>query len=107
MATPLLAETPAVLASIWAFYTELPELLRAFIQAGIMILVVMSMAGYAVLAERKICSYIHGRHGPNRTVLPIVGAIPVIGPLVQKLGLCQPIADGGKFVATSASPPST
>ncbi len=94
----LLAESTGLLASIWAFYTDLPDLLRAFIQAGVMILVVMSMAGYAVLAERKICSYIHGRHGPNRTVLPILGAIPVIGPLVQKLGLCQPMADGGKFL---------
>ena len=36
--------------------------------------------------------------GPNRTVLPIIGSIPLIGPLFRGLGIFQPLADGLKFL---------
>ena len=45
-----------------------------------MISVVMGIAAYSVLAERKVSSWIQGRVGPNRTTLPIIGAIPFIVP---------------------------
>jgi len=60
--------------------------------------VVMGIAAYSVLAERKISSWIQGRLGPNRPTLPIIGAIPVIGPFLTRLGLFQPMADGLKFL---------
>lgn len=63
-----------------------------------MILAVMSIAGYSVLAERKIAAWIQGRPGPNRTALPIIPAIPLIGPFLVRLGIFQPLADGGKFL---------
>lgn len=63
-----------------------------------MIIVVMSLAGYSVLAERKIASWIQGRIGPNRTAFPGLSAIPVIGPLLVNLGIWQPLADGLKFL---------
>ena len=54
----------------------------------------MTMAGYSVLAERKVSAWMQGRVGPNRTVLPLVGSIPIIGRFLQGLGIFQPLADG-------------
>jgi len=66
--------------------------------AFMMVGAVMTMAGYSVLAERKVSAWMQGRVGPNRTVLPFVGHIPVLGPLLQGLGIFQPLADGLKFL---------
>ena len=66
--------------------------------ALMMIGAVMTMAGYSVLAERKVSAWMQGRVGPNRTVLPIIGSVPVIGPFLQGLGIFQPLADGLKFL---------
>ncbi len=60
--------------------------------------VVMSLAGYSVLAERKVCAWMQGRVGPNRTALPFVAAIPLVGPFLRNLGIFQPMADGLKFL---------
>jgi len=60
--------------------------------------VMMGIAAYSVLAERKVSSWIQGRVGPNRTTLPFIGAIPILGPLMTRLGLFQPVADGLKFL---------
>ena len=72
-------------------------LLKVF-YALMMIGAVMTMSGYSVLAERKVSAWMQGRVGPNRTVLPFVGSIPLIGPLLKGLGLFQPLADGLKFL---------
>lgn len=63
-----------------------------------MIVVVMTLAGYSVLGERKVSSFIQGRVGPNRTKPPIIGDIPLIGPLLTRLGIFQLPADGLKFL---------
>ena len=63
-----------------------------------MIVVVMTIAGYSVLAERKVSSLIQGRVGPNRTSLPLIGALPLIGPFLTRLGVFQLPADGLKFL---------
>ena len=73
-------------------------LLLKCIFAFLMVSVVMSMAGYSVLAERKVSAWMQGRVGPNRTVLPFVSHIPIIGPLFRGLGMFQPLADGLKFL---------
>jgi NADH-quinone oxidoreductase subunit H len=70
------------------------KVIAAFMMVG----AVMTMAGYSVLAERKVSAWMQGRVGPNRTVLPIIGSIPLIGPFLQGLGIFQPLADGLKFL---------
>lgn len=67
-------------------------------KALILISVVMACAGYAVLLERKVAAAIQGRPGPNRTQIPILGNLPVIGRIITRLGLFQPAADGLKFL---------
>ena len=66
--------------------------------ALLMIGAVMTMAGYSVLAERKVSAWMQGRVGPNRTVLPLVGHIPFLGSFLRGLGMFQPLADGLKFL---------
>ena len=78
---------------------ELMQLLALkVIYALLMVSVVMTIAGYTVLAERKVSAWMQGRVGPNRTVLPIIGFIPIIGPFLRNLGIFQPLADGLKFL---------
>ena len=64
---------------------------------GVVFLAVLPMVAYSVLAERKISAWIQDRVGPNRTALPFVHKIPVIGPFLISLGIFQPIADGLKL----------
>ncbi len=62
------------------------------------IMLVMCFAGLSVVAERKVCAYIQGRYGPNRTAIPVVAAVPLIGNFLKKNGLMQLVADGLKFL---------
>ena len=59
--------------------------------------VLMTFVAYSVLAERKISAWIQDRVGPNRTALPFIPKIPIIGPWLVSLGIFQPIADGLKL----------
>ncbi len=67
-------------------------------QALAVVVVLMTFCAYAVLAERKVSAWIQGRVGPNRTTLPVIGSIPVIGTFLTRLGIFQPVADGLKFL---------
>ena len=51
---------------------------------------VMTMAGYSVLAERKVSAWMQGRVGPNRTVLPMIGSIPFAGRFLRLLVFFNP-----------------
>ncbi len=77
---------------------EFTQFLLIVAQGLAVIVVLMSLCAYAVLAERKVAAWIQGRVGPNRTTLPIIGSIPLIGPFLTRLGLFQPAADGLKFL---------
>ncbi len=77
---------------------EFSSILLKVLFALIMIVVVMTLAGYSVLIERKVSSWVQGRVGPNRTTIPWIHAIPVIGPFLTRLGIFQPLADGLKFL---------
>ncbi len=77
---------------------EFTTLLIIIAQGLAVIAVLMTFCSYAVLAERKVSAWIQGRVGPNRTTLPVIGAIPIIGPILTRLGVFQPMADGLKFL---------
>jgi NADH-quinone oxidoreductase subunit H len=74
------------------------ELMWMVAKGLILISVVMGFAAYAVLLERKVAAYIQGRPGPNRTQIPLLGGLPIIGPILTRLGVFQPAADGLKFL---------
>jgi NADH-quinone oxidoreductase subunit H len=61
----------------------IPVLVIHLIKIVCVIGVMLGIATYTVLAERRICAWMQDRIGPNR-----------VGPL----GLLQPVADGLKFV---------
>lgn len=67
-------------------------------QGLLMISVVITLAGYAVLVERKVAGRIQRRVGPNRTGLPFIKAVPLLGPWLTRFGMFQPLADLGKFL---------
>ena len=77
--------------------TMLPILLP-IVFALAMISVFMGLCSYSVLAERKISGWIQGRVGPNRTRLPLLGHLPIIGNALTGFGIFQPVADGLKFL---------
>lgn len=77
---------------------DLLTIILKIVFALVVVVVVMTMCAYSVLAERKVASWIQGRVGPNRTSLPLIGGIPVIGRFLVRLGVWQPLADGLKFL---------
>ena len=78
--------------------TNILPILLPIAFAVAMISVFMGLCSYSVLAERKVSSWIQGRVGPNRTRLPLLGHVPILGNLLTKLGIFQPAADGLKFL---------
>ncbi|MEX2381467.1 MAG: complex I subunit 1 family protein [Opitutales bacterium] len=77
---------------------DVNPLLFSVLKGLLLIAVILTLCSYVVLAERKVASWIQGRVGPNRTTLPLLGAIPIIGPFLTRLGFFQPMADGLKFL---------
>ena len=77
---------------------ELSTILLKILYALLVVGAVMTLAGYSVLIERKVSGWQQGRIGPNRTTIPWIHAIPVIGPFLTRLGIFQPLADGLKFL---------
>ena len=81
----------------FSLYFDLPLWLRLALQGTAVILVLFPLAAACSMAERKISAWIQGRPGPNRTLPPLLAWVPGIWVL-QKLGIFQLAADGGKFV---------
>ncbi|MFT3831168.1 MAG: NADH-quinone oxidoreductase subunit H [Opitutaceae bacterium] len=79
-------------------FHQFPLIVQLLIKALLVVSVLMGACMYSVLAERKVSAWIQGRPGPNRTAIPWIAAIPVIGRFLQRLGVFQPLADGGKFL---------
>jgi NADH-quinone oxidoreductase subunit H len=77
---------------------ELTHFIWLVTKAVLMIAVVMGCSAYAVLLERKVAAAIQWRPGPNRTQIPILGGLPIIGRILTRIGIFQPMADGLKFV---------
>ncbi len=80
------------------FYFKLDPILRLVIQGLAVILVMFPIAGACSLAERKVSAWIQGRPGPNRAIVPWFAAIPVLGRILQRIGVFHLMADGGKLL---------
>ena len=90
------------LPTFWAIFASADVsaggVLLQILFALLAIMLIMIFAGLSVVAERKVCAYIQGRYGPNRTAIPLVAAIPLAGNFLKKNGLMQLAADGLKFL---------
>jgi len=78
-----------------------PTLLAQFITALAVILVILQIAPVMTWLERKISAFSQDRIGPNRAIIPGVGKIPLIGPVLTflgRLGLLFPLADAIKMI---------
>ena len=80
------------------FYFNLPLLVQGLIKGLAVILVIFPLAGACSLAERKVSAWIQGRPGPNRAIPFWFAWVPVLGPVLQKLGVFHLMADGAKFL---------
>ena len=66
------------------------------VKVAVVIGVLLTVVAYSILAERKIAAWVQDRLGPNRCAPEFVKWIPILGPLVTRTGLLQPLADGLK-----------
>src|ERR1035437_7702732 len=66
------------------------------VKIAVVIGMMLTMVAYAVLAERKISAWIQDRVGPNRCAPPFIKYLPILGPILTRLGVFQPMADGLK-----------
>ena len=80
------------------FFFNLPLVVQGLLKGLAVILVVFPMSSLCTMAERKVCAWIQGRPGPNRTIIPWMAYVPVLGVVLQRLGLFQLAADGLKFL---------
>ncbi len=74
------------------------EILWALLKAIGMVLVLIGLAGYLVLWERKVCAAMQNRLGPNRVRFPFLSDIPLIGPALMRHGLFHLLADIPKLI---------
>jgi len=70
----------------------------SLVKIAVAIGVLHAIAAYAVLVERKVSAWIQDRVGPNRAAPPFMKYIPVLGPMLTRMGIFQPLADGLKFM---------
>ena len=76
----------------WSF------IIFSIVKIALAIGVLHAIAAYAVLVERKVSAWIQDRVGPNRAAPPFMKYIPVLGPMLTRMGIFQPLADGLKFM---------
>ena len=77
---------------------QLNFIIFSLVKIAIVVGVVQGLVAYSVLAERKISAWIQDRVGPNRTAPPFAKYLPIVGPLLTRWGMFQPLADGLKFL---------
>src|SRR5258706_10949386 len=70
----------------------------SIVKIALAIGVLHAIAAYAVLVERKVSAWIQDRVGPNRVAPPFMKYIPIVGPILRRMGIFQPLADGLKFM---------
>ena len=79
-------------------YLSVHPLWLSILKGLAVIAVMFPIAGACSMAERKISAWIQGRPGPNRALPVWFAWVPVLGPVLQRLGAFHLLADGLKFV---------
>jgi NADH-quinone oxidoreductase subunit H len=79
------------------YFFGLPSLVQGLAKGVAVILIIFPVAAACSMAERKVCAWIQCRPGPNRALPPVLAWIPGIW-ILQRIGLFQLMADGGKFL---------
>jgi NADH-quinone oxidoreductase subunit H len=80
------------------FLLHLPPVVLALLKGLAVICVIFPIAGACSMVERKIAAWIQDRPGPNRAIPLWFVWVPFVGPFLQRLGVFQLLADGGKLL---------
>jgi NADH-quinone oxidoreductase subunit H len=80
------------------FFFNLPTWVQLIAKGLAVIAVVFPIAGACSLAERKVSAWMQNRPGPNRALPPWIAWVPIVAPILQKLGIFHLAADGGKLL---------
>ncbi len=78
-------------------WSNLPVIVQMIIKGLVVIGVIFPIGGACSLVERKVSAWMQGRPGPNRALPFWIAWVPVIAPMLQKLGVFHLMADGGKM----------
>lgn len=81
-----------------ASFAMINPVVLGFLKGLAVIVVIFPIAGACSMAERKVSAWIQDRHGPSRAIPPWFAWVPVLGPLLQRLGAFHLLADGLKFL---------
>jgi NADH-quinone oxidoreductase subunit H len=85
------------MTAVIEFWNGLHPVAQAVIKGLAVIGVIFPLGGASSLAERKVSAWMQGRPGPNRAIPFWIAWVPVIAPLLQRLGVFHLMADGGKM----------
>lgn len=78
-------------------WSTLHPAVQAAIKGLLVIGVIFPIGGACSLAERKVSAWMQGRPGPNRALPFWIAWVPVLAPILQRLGVFHLMADGGKM----------
>lgn len=85
------------MTGLYPYWLNLPLVLQMVIKGLAVIGFMFPFGGACSLIERKVSAWMQGRHGPNRAIPFWIAWVPIIGPLLQRLGVFHLMADGGKM----------
>ena len=80
------------------FSNSLHPVVLGLLKGLAVICVIFPIAGACSMAERKVSAWLQGRYGPNRVMVPWFAWVPFLGPWLQRLGVFNLLADGGKLL---------
>jgi NADH-quinone oxidoreductase subunit H len=80
------------------FFANLPPIVLGLLKGLAVICVIFPIAGACSMAERKVSAWLQGRYGPNRVMVPWFEWVPFLGRGLQRLGVFNLLADGGKLL---------
>ena len=79
-------------------WNSLHPVVQGLLKGLAVICVIFPIAGACSMAERKVSAWIQGRYGPNRVMVPWFAWVPFLGRGLQRLGVFNLLADGGKLL---------